>query len=169
MGAMTERPPARKYYESLVDAWSGRFTFEVTDWRAGGKGAGQVKAMGAVSRVIGPAWIATTLAAEGDHFRHTTKVSKWGITVLETTELIVLADDGRTFAMTGEQRAPLAAAEHYEARGEIDESGTRATYWIPWSGVEMVQRTHIVDDGRGLELEQVTPFSRSFVLLRRAE
>jgi hypothetical protein len=169
MAAMPERPPARKYYESLVDAWSGRFTFEVTDWRGGGRGAAQVKAMGAMSRVIGPAWIATTLAREGDDFRHTTEVSKWGITVLETTELIVLAGDGRSFSMKGEQRAPFAAREPYEASGEIDESGTRATYRIPWSGVEMVQRTHIVDDGRGLELEQLTPFSRAYVVLRRAE
>lgn len=165
---MDETAPARRYYESLTDAWSGRFTIAVTDWRGGGRGAGAPKAMAAAMRLVGPALMETTLAAEGDDFVHTTRVSKWGVTLLETRERIVLAGDGTSLAMTGEQRARFGASEPYEAEGEIDETATRATYRIPWAGVELVQRTRIVDGGAGLELEQLTPFSRAFVVLRRA-
>lgn len=158
--------PALRYYGSLEGHWSGELRFEVTDWRGGGKGAGSVKLMAALSRLVGPARIATTLAAEGDGFLHTTRVTKWGTTLVETSELILPAEDGRSFVMRGEQRALGARPESYEATGTIADDAGGATYRIPWAGVEMIQRTRIVTEG--LELEQVTPFSRARVLLRRA-
>lgn len=156
--------PARRYYRSLEGRWSGRFHFAVTDPRAGGEAAA-LRRMAALSRLVGPASIATTLEAEGDCFRHTTRISKWGATLYETAERIELRPDGRALVMSGELRAPFRPVERYEASGEIDERATGATYRIPWAGVEMVQRTAIVAEG--LELSQETPWSRAYVLLRR--
>jgi hypothetical protein len=157
--------PARRYYRSLEGRWSGRFHFTVTNASVGGEAA-TLRRMAAISRLIGPATMATTLGAEGAGFRHTTRVTKWGATLYETSEVLELNADGRTFAMRGEQRATLGPSELYEATGEVDETATRATYRIPWAGVELIQRTAIV--AAGLELSQETPWSRGHVRLRRA-
>lgn len=153
-------PPSLRYFRSLLGAWSGDFDFRAKD---GGRTG--LRALGALARVFGPVRMATTLDPDGDGFVHTTRVSKWGVTLYETTEHITLGGDGRSLAMKGEQRAPFRTTP-YESTGEIDEHATRATYRIPWAGLELVQRTRIVDEG--LELEQETAASFGKVLLRRA-
>lgn len=167
--------PALRYYRALVGAWSGRFTLAITDARALRQGSAPWLAKLGLSPLalvpgLGAATMATTLgpegAAEARSFRHTTRVSRWGVTLFETDELIVLGGDGRSLRMTGSQRMGPGGAERYESEGEIDEAATRATYRIPWAGESLVQRTHIVPEG--LELSQETRWSRAFVLLRRA-
>lgn len=157
--------PALRYYRSLQGNWLGRLRFEVTDPDELRTRPLDKRTLGFASR-FGSVWIATTLGEEGpSEFLHTTRVFKWKLTLLESTERIRVASDERTFHMSGEQRPLLGRAEPYAAEGHVDAGGERATYRIPWAGEELVQRTHVVPDG--LELVQETAWSRSSVLLRR--
>ena len=166
--------PALRYYRALVGAWSGRFTLTITDPRAFREGAAPwltklgLAPVALVPR-LGVATMATTLQPQGDGdsptFRHTTRVSRWGVTLFATDEVISLGDDGRSIHMSGSQRMGPGGAEPYESEGEVDEAATRATYRILWVGEPLVQRTAIVPEG--LELSQETRWSRAMVLLRR--
>jgi hypothetical protein len=158
--------PALRYYGSLVGRWSGRFEMTVTSSSALRGAAFPVRILATMIRLFGgAAQMHTTLAPEGAGFRHTTRVTKWGVRVFVTEEVISLQGDGRGLRMKGEQRRRFGAAEGYEAHGEIDETATRATYHLRWAGAEMTQRTAIVEEG--LELTQETAWSRGYVLLRR--
>jgi hypothetical protein len=173
--AALERGPALRYYESLVGSWSGEYTFAVIDW-GGVRSTGtlaqrlSVASMALMTKVAGPSRMATTLAEDepGRSFVHTTRVSKAGILLFETRETIAIADDGRSLRMAGRLRPVGGREEAYEAPGEIDDTATRATYRIPWFGVELLQRTKVEEDGRALALSQETPWLRAEVLLRRA-
>jgi hypothetical protein len=161
--------PAFRYYSSLVGRWSGPFTFAVTDWRAlrrePARTVLRVGAMGALARLVGAATMKTTLHAAGAGFKHTTRVEKGGVAVVETVEIITLLEGGRSFRLAGEQRSPFDPPAPYEASGEVDEDATRATYRIPWQGVTMRQQTAIVEGG--LALSQATAWSYGSVVLRR--
>jgi hypothetical protein len=156
---------ARRYYRSLVGRWSGIFSFTVTA-PAILVGLGrEARVTSLLARLASPTRMSTTLEASGDQFLHTTCVSKWGATAFRTRERMILHGGGRTLRLAGEQRWRLLRAVPYEAEGEVDATGTHATYRIPWCGVPMVQRMAIVPGG--LELSQETGWSRGFVLLRR--
>lgn len=157
--------PALRYYGSLQGNWLGKLRFEVTDPDELRTRPLDKRTLGFASR-FGSVWIATSLREEGpSEFLHTTRIFKWKLTLLATTERIHVATDERTLHMTGEQRPRFGRAQPYEAVGHVDEAAERATYRIPWAGEELVQRTHVVRDG--LELVQETAWSRASVLLRR--
>lgn len=157
--------PAHRYYRALEGCWAGGFRLAVTDWHALGGLTMATKATATLAHLVGATSMSTTLHASGRDYLHTTRVRKWAIVAFETSEVITVGEDGRTFRLRGEQRPWLGRAERYEAHGEIDGSATRATYHIPWLGADMLQRTAIVPEG--LELTQETAWSRAFVLLRR--
>jgi hypothetical protein len=157
--------PALRYYRSLEGSWLGALRFEVTDVDQLRKRPLHKRMMALASR-LGSAWMATTLAAEGpSEFLHTTRIFKWKVALFESTELIVVNADGRTFRLSGEQRPRLSRSEPYVADGEVDDSAKRATYRIPWAGEALLQQTHVVE--AGLELVQETAWSRASVLLER--
>jgi len=158
--------PVHRYYRALEGQWSGTLTLTITDPVALRGYPLSTRAMMTFSRLLGPVLMQTTLAASGAAYRHTTRVSRAGIPLFVTSEIISPGDDGRSLRMSGEQRTSIGAVERYDADGEVDDSATRATYRIPWLGAPLVQRTRIVDEG--LELTQETPWSRAEVLLRRA-
>lgn len=163
---------ARRYYESVVGRWAGAYTFAITD-----AVAFRACAMPFVDRrrlasmpSSGPFTMATSVAfGGGAEVVHTTRVSKWGVTLFRSVESIQLDDDGRSFVLRSTQRffpAPWSARDFGEARGEVNETSDGATYRIPWiGGVEMIQRTRMLADG--LLLVQQTPWSRAEVTLRR--
>lgn len=169
---MTEGP-ATRYYRSLIGAWRGRFQFHVTDeaaLRVAGAARWPATLMAWMNRWLGSATMSTTLQAadaDGRAFLHTTRVTKWGIALYATAERIEIADGGRSFTMSGEQGSwPLPRAR-YDARGEIGDDADRATYRIPWMGVDLEQRTLVNE--LGLLLVQQTAFSRGEVQLRRRD
>ncbi len=153
--------PARRYYASLVGHWSGRLDLAITNAEAARAAPFIVRA--AVR--VGSFTMATTLHPSGHDYVHTTRVSRLGITLMRSREVIAIDEDGRAIRMSGEQTRFMGPNEPYESTGEIDDSATRATYRIPWAGAPMTQRTRIVREG--LELEQETVWSRGTVLLRR--
>ena len=169
------RNEAANYYLRLLGAWCGSFRFSVTDHRA--LRASNAKRltiawMGMMSRLTGASVMSTTLSragGDGRTFNHTTRVTKWGVTVLDSHELIRVAEDGQRVHMTGEQSHGPFNKMPYEAPGKIDELASGAEYIIPWLGSTMVQRTRILEDGMKLELTQKTDFSfASVTLIRQA-
>lgn len=166
---VTSSGPATRYYDSLLGAWHGAFRFRVTDPAAidGARSPrALLRAMSLASRELGPATFATTLSAgeRAGEYLHTTRVSMFGIPALTTSERIVVAADGSSITMTGEQIAGLSRGR-YDADGEVDGDALGATYRIAWLGAALVQRTRVTE--LGLSLVQQTPFSRAEVLLRR--
>ncbi|MFO0663747.1 MAG: hypothetical protein U0174_07340 [Polyangiaceae bacterium] len=163
---------ASRYYSRLLGAWSGPFTFELTDRSAlqtSNAPRFTVEGMALLARVTGSSVLSTTLRQgdeEGRVFRHTTRLSKWGVTAFESQEEISIEPDGRSLRLVGEMgfggsRSP------YESLGEIAQDAEGATYRIPWLGVTMIQATRIHDDARELELTQTTDFSFGRVRLVR--
>lgn len=164
---------ASRYYLSLLGAWRGSFTFELTSraaLRASKASKFAIEWMGTMSRLTGASVMSTTLTKaneSGRSFNHTTRVAKWGVTVFSSAEVIEVADDGRSLHMSGEQGYGPFGNTPYACPGTIDEASTGAEYVIPWLGTTMVQRTRILDEGRTLELTQKTDFSFARVLLLR--
>lgn len=166
--------PADRYYAALVGRYRGSFRFEIRDPErmqrelAGPGDRARVRAEATASRLLGPSTMRTTLAF--DPIRrvalHTTRVSRVGVTIAWTRETLELLDE-RRLRMFGHQRyAPLAWQKlPYEASGEIDDTGTQATYRTRWLGCELVQRTRIVPEG--LYLSQETGWSFGDVTLIR--
>ena len=169
-----EDSPALRYYRSLIGAWSGAFTFEITGkdaLRAEKVGVRfPVTCMALLQRVTGPGRMSTTLAPLPERertFLHTTRVTAFAITLYETMEEISVTEDLRSFIVKGTQRPwpRLTRPEAYEGRGHVDPSAASATYFLPWMGKELVQRTQVVPTG--LSLTQETAWSRGHVLLER--
>src|SRR4051794_3164846 len=98
---MDDAAPACRYYVSLVGSWEGRFEVRITS-------ATELARLPLASRLTGraaqhasPMWMRTTLEGEGRTFRHTTRVSAWGVDAYTTDEIIELDDDGRRLRMSG--------------------------------------------------------------------
>ncbi len=166
---MSREPVGLRYYRRLVGAWAGAYSFELTDLDAlrattSFAARSRARSMALLTRLTGHAWMETTLAEDGDSFLHTTRVSKAGLPLFTTAERITLSDDGATLHMAGRTKPFGGRAATYDAAGEVDASATRATYRIPWFGVELIQRTQIVSEG--LSLSQETAWMRAAVLLR---
>jgi hypothetical protein len=127
--------------------------------------------IGAQPRLAGPLRFATTVI--GTDLEHgavvrTTRLSKWGMTLLRSVEIIRLDHDGRSFVMRSEPRfwPTLSRARDLgAAHGEGNETASGATYRIPWFGGELIQRTRLGEDG--LQVTQEMPWLRAAVPLRR--
>ena len=161
-----ELGPSERYYASLVGAWSGTFTFAVTDEASLAAQPFGTRALVRASAKVSPMRFSTTLEGEGRLFVHTTRVVAMGVTAYTTEERIVLAGDGASLRMEGVQRMSLGRTVTYVAEGRVAGDASGATYEIPWLGITLVQRTRI-EEGK-LRLTQETPFSRAEVLLARA-
>jgi hypothetical protein len=151
-----------------VGAWAGECTVDVFGRPSGGRlhilRAGAFRAL---ARSRGPLIIATTLALEGNVVKHTTQLSKWGLSVFNSVETISLLKDGRHFVIHGEQvfgPKPLGM-QPFDAKGSVDDDALGAIYFIPWFGGILEQRTKVVPEG--LELVQVTTWSKLSVVLKR--
>ena len=154
--------PAHRYYASLVGAWSGRFDLQVTDREAMRSAPFPARASARLASPLGGYSMSTTLAGTGRDWHHTTRVEKFGLTLFTSDETIAIADDGRSFRITGVQHPLVGPEERYEGPGEIDPSASGATYRITWAGAPLQQRTAILPEG--LQLTQETAW---VVLLRR--
>jgi hypothetical protein len=167
--------PAERYYASLAGRWDGSLELAITDWSALRATAMPWTAklawmsMGAVTQLIGPARLETTLSRAHDSgdWLHTTRVSQIGLCLLKTHERICPHGDGIGLAMHGQQAVwpRLQTPLSYTAQGEIDERAAEATYRIPLLSAEVLQRTAITETG--LLLTQETPWLRGQVLLQR--
>ncbi len=166
---------ALRYYGSLVGAWSGRFAFTITDAALLSAEPFAVKlpvrASVLIARVVGALRMSTTLRPSPDDARayvHTTLAVSMGIVLYETREIITVLADGRSFTVSGTQRPwpRIGKGAPYEGRGEVNADADAATYFLPWYGKELVQRTQIVP--KGLSLSQETIWSRGEVVLERA-
>jgi len=160
--------PHVRYYSGLVGAWRGECAVEVFGKPSGGRlNVLRAGAFRALAHSRGPLHMETTLSLDGPKVRHTTALFKWGLSVFNSRETISLHADGRHFVLHGEQvfgPRPLGA-QPFEAKGSVDEDGLGAIYFIPWFGETLEQRTKILPEG--LELVQLTPWSKLSVVLKR--
>jgi hypothetical protein len=161
---MNREGPAYRYYASLEGSYLGELRFRVTSWtalQAAPLGLLARMRVSSMAAMPGGQMMATTLACDklADGLAlHTTQVAKWRATVATTRETIAIDADGCRLHMVGTQAMwpTLGRNEPYEAIGEIDATGTRASYSVPWLGTAMIdQRTQIVPGG--LHLTQDTP------------
>ena len=176
---MTEpRTPVQLYYAPLHGRWQCPFEFEITDFTA--LRAAKMRAFDKLrlwstvwmSRLLGGLTMRTMLdyqtSGSAGVILHTTRVSKWGITLLASEESFTVDADGRSFVMRGGQRM-IPTYWHVqpfgEGRGTVDASATRVTYRFQWLGVEMLQET--VSTENTVTMTQTTPFSRGVQRLVR--
>ena len=154
-------------YEAALRSqrWERVAPLRVTDQSALGRQPLFTRLVGMAVRLDGRACIATTLAAQApDRFHHTTRVTRFGLPLLRSSETITLAADGLSFVIEGWQLF-LCRREPYRATGTITADGQGAHYPITWLGAPLDQTTRI--EGRCLRLCQQTAWSAGEVLLER--
>ena len=172
---MSAAPPNRAYYRAVEGAWSGPLDLAITDWRAFRRTAMplgerlRLLAMLATTRLFGVCRLDTSVDAAAEVVVHTTRVSKWGLTLMRSTEWLTLDANGRDLSMRIAMRYwPTLWRERITvAPATVDAAGRRADYRIPWFGTEMRQRGERDADGTGVVLTQETAFSRGVQVLRR--
>lgn len=166
---MPTTPPNLRYYRALVGRWSGRFELRVTDSNALARQPLFTRLVGFTAGFGGRAKIATTLdEAAADRFLHTTRVTRFGLTLLRSSETIALSSDGSSFIIEGWQRF-LWRHDPYRGEGQITADASGAHYPITWLGAPMTQTTRIQGpEGQpSLRLVQQTAWSAGEVLLKR--
>jgi hypothetical protein len=170
--------PSYAYYRSRHGRWTGAFELTITDRAAL---AASALAFGdrlsllllpLLANVLGPFRLDTTVDAESrldaGEVVHTTRLSKWGMTLFRSFEVITLHDNGREFSMhvsMGVWPRPSTLDRISESTGQVDAAATRASYDFPWLGTRMRQTGE--RDGEVTRLTQETPFSRGVQVLRR--
>ncbi|MBI4510863.1 MAG: hypothetical protein HY698_14620 [Deltaproteobacteria bacterium] len=178
---MTIDRPNYRYYRANHGRWRGALALAITDWRAFFACRMSVLdrlraiSMSLVPKLLGPLCMETSVdyhaSAERDgEVRHTTRVSKWGLTLFRGEEILVLAENGRDVALRGVQRhfpTPWIVRGLGDACASVDEPGTRARYELEFLGAPLHQTGEIV--AGGVRITQETEFSRAVVLLRRIE
>jgi hypothetical protein len=177
---MSAERPNRTYYRSVEGAWCGPLDLVITDWAAFRAcpmsllDRVRLLSMALSSRLVGPARLETTVDASGgaarDEVVHTTRVSKWGLTFMRTTEWLALAPNGRDLTMRIELRlapTPWRVRVIPPSPARVDETASRASYRFPWFGTEMRQEAERSADGGTVTLTQETAFSRGVQVLRR--
>lgn len=173
---MPAEPPHRAYYRAVEGRWQGTLDFAITDWAA--LRAAPIAAfdrlrligMALASRLVGPSRLDTSVDASGEEVVHTTRVSKWGLTMMRSTERLVLDPNGRDLVMhvaLGLAPTPGRTRSLPPAPARVDEAATRASYRIPWFGGEMRQEAERSADGTTVTLVQETAYSRGVQVLRR--
>lgn len=169
--------PNRAYYRSVEGRWRGTLDFAITDWAAF-RGCPmsladrlRMLSMALSARLVGPARLETSVDAGGDEVVHTTRVSKWGLTFMRSTEWLALAANGRDLTMRIDLRlapTPWRVRAIPPSPARVDEAARHASYRFPWFGAEMRQEAERSADGDTVTLTQETPYSRGVQVLRRS-
>ena len=170
--------PNQIYYNAVHGRWRCPFRLQIIDWP---QFWGSHLAMpdriallflALVPSIVGPPWLVTTVDCKSRFDRnevvHTTRVSKWGLTLFRSAETINLDGNGRDFTMTMVMRYwPLFWQKRTveKSRGRVDASGAQADYDFPFLGTSMHQIGR--RQGGTTEITQATSFSRGVQLLQR--
>ena len=110
----TADAPNRAYYRACEGRWSAPLELTITDWRAF-RASGlsladrwRILSMVMAARVVGPCRLETSVDATTGAARHevvhTTRIAKWGLTLMRSTEWLTLDPNGRDVAMRAELR-----------------------------------------------------------------
>lgn len=173
---MTANSPSHSYYRALEGQWRGRMHFKLTDlkryWASRMRLSERLSVLGLSLVSIGPAklFMSTTLAFASDGDKndvlHTTRVACMGITLYRSRERIRLSTDNRSFHLSGTQAffPYLWRSAEWSGTGTIAEDHQSAVYNFTFMGEPLEQSTLVTPDG--LQILQVTPYSRAIVLLR---
>ncbi|MBU6161102.1 MAG: hypothetical protein KGO50_08265 [Myxococcales bacterium] len=156
---------AAQYYDALIGSWSGHYQLVVTQPAALSKLPFRGRLMGTMVRLDGNLTMSTTLqrVSEGI-YEHTTRMSRWGLTIATSREFITVAPDGKQFVISGVQKMPFGR-EPFEGIGTIDDDANGADYPLSWLGQPLRQRTRVQPDG--VRIVHETSWSRATVLLQR--
>lgn len=170
--------PSHAYYRACEGRWQGPLDLVITDPAAFNActmswlDRMRVRSMLLGARWTGPFVFRTTVdyASRGERGEvlHTTQICKWGAVFFDSREILTLAENGRDFTLRGELRLSPTAwwrSRVVEGSGQVDETGTRATYDFPWFGTHIRQTTLRLGDL--VEVTQETPWSRGVQRLRR--
>jgi hypothetical protein len=170
--ALASDAPTRRYYGACVGAWRGAVTFRITDearFRAAPLAwLDRLRVRGAA---VASARIATTVAfLAHDEVLHTTRISAMGLPSLVGHEILKLDPDGVRFTFTLAHRffPTFGSRRSGPFDGEVDPTGTRATYRVAFFGYPMTQTGTLLDPDH-VTLAQTTDWSESEQQLTRSK
>ena len=170
--------PFSRYFTPKQGQWSGAFHFTLTRWRAllsspvGLFDRVSVLSLAALCGLFGPLSIETSVEVARLHqgeVLHTTRISRWGLTLYRSVERFLVDTDGRRLKVEGEQWSlpwRWRPRRYQESRGEISEDGARASYLLSWLGASLRQES--TPEGPRLRFTQDTDWSHAdFILTKR--
>jgi hypothetical protein len=177
---MASEAPNLAYYRAVAGAWRARLDFAITDraaFRACAMPAGDRLSLAAMARLaprLGGFRLDTSVSfppgAPGQVV-HTTRVSKWGMTLLRSVDTLTPDANGRDLTMRVDLRLwPALWRVRTVVDGapvRIDAGAREADYRFAWFGTEMHQHGARSADGATVTLTQVTAWSRGVQVLRR--
>ena len=177
---MSDERPNRAYYRAVEGAWGSTLDLNITDWQAFRACPmallDRLSLLGMVwmTRLFGPFRLETTVdassAAARDEVIHTTRVVRWGMTLMRSTDTLRLDANGRDATMRIDMRVwPMLWRPRHTAPTpvQIDASGREASYRFPWFGADMRQHGARNADNSVVTLTQDTAFSHGVQVLRR--
>lgn len=165
------------YYQSKEGKWSGFFVFKINDKKILNSlkikwfDKCRVKSLAFFTQFGGKAILSTSVDCtklESENIvLHTTKISKWWVTLYQSNEKVILDPDGLSIKMIGEQRywPQLGKYSHWEAIGSVSKDYDGATYFFDWYTSELQQKVKAIPDG--LEFQQLTSWSNAYFILKR--
>lgn len=165
------------YFRAVEGRWRTHLELRLTDRTRLGVlaplGRASILSLAAFERLVGAPVLETSVEVRAHDVVHTTRVSKWGVTLFSSVEY--LTPDGQ---LRGTQRTwPL-----YRARplgGKVVVTGDSAEYDLVWLGVPMAQHATFDRGSAGggtrladrvadtVTLRQETAFSQGTQVLRR--
>lgn len=169
----------QRYYAPLHGLWECPFEFEIVSEEAlreaplGALDKLRLRMTVWTAKLLGPLTMRTSVdyetRGEAGVILHTTRVSKWGLTLLASEESFTVDPTNvGAFRMRGGLRMIPTywdMRSFGEGQGTVDDTASRATYTFDWLGVTMRQATVATRDA--VTLTQTTPFSHGVQRLVR--
>ena len=160
----------------MVGAWQSPFRLRIPNWTVFQRvplrpiDRMQVVSLTVMKWMFVPPHMQTTVTFDeaAQRVHHTTRISKLGVTLFRSEELIALNDDGVSGVFTGTWASAATMWREQpwpESRVEFDPDGDGAKYAFTWLGQPMRQATRKMPEG--LLLSQTTAFSKAAAVLRR--
>ena len=99
---------------------------------------------------------------------HSTRIAKWGTTLLDSNERFVLQPDGFTMQIYGSWRVwPFWKTRDFDGSvGEVEKDARSATYSFPWFGARIRQHVKIESDGQ-VTISMLTDWASGTAKLER--
>jgi hypothetical protein len=176
-GLVMSTPSASRFYYLTVGVgdWSGRFTFELTDWRAFWRDhLGPVNrflslCMIASFRTLGWGAITSTLRRVDDgggpvRVENHVRIHRVGLGLYVLAETYTLDADGRTVSVDARERfgpVPFLFRHRKRHTAEILDGGMRAVYPVPLLGALWTAEYEVHPDRRHIDSTLTCAWARA--------
>jgi hypothetical protein len=146
--------PHDTYYQACVGQWYAPFSIEITDRATFAKSYGALDRLSFWLLAIWPAWLGRVFLhtsvyyMETNEVLHTTRLRWFFVTMMSSTEVLVLGEDGASFTLDGQARliSSFWKTRHVHGSGVVAQDALHADYALTWLDAPLHQYTERDED-----------------------